>query len=78
MNRRDAYIEFSKILMFDNDSKEAYVHKSKYKDLIVKIYDELEKDLKDINNQVLRLKKQLANNHHIECSCSFCKPVNEA
>ena len=45
---------------------------------INKIYDDFEKDLKGINNQVSRLKKQLANNHHIECSCSFCKPVDEA
>lgn len=42
-----------------------------------KIYDDFEKDLKEINNQVSRLKKQLAKDHHIECSCSFCKPVGE-
>lgn len=44
--------------------------------LINKIYDDFEKDLKDIHNQVSRLKKQLANNHHIKCMCSFCKPVD--
>ena len=44
--------------------------------LIDKIYDDFEKDLKDINNQVSRLKKQLSKGHHIECSCSFCKPVD--
>ena len=76
MNRKEAYFEFSKIVSIDNDSKESYVHKSKYKDLIVKIYDSFEKDLKDINNQVSRLKKQLSKGHHIECSCSFCKPVD--
>lgn len=43
--------------------------------LINKIYDDFEKDLKDINNQVSRLKKQLSKGHHIECSCSFCKPI---
>lgn len=45
--------------------------------VIDKIYDDLEKDLKDINNQVSRLKKQLSKDHHVECSCSFCKPVVE-
>ena len=43
--------------------------------LIDKIYDDFEKDLKDINNQVSRLKKQLSKDHHIKCSCSFCKPL---
>lgn len=43
MNRREAYFEFSKILINDNNSKESYVHKTKYKDLIVKIYDDFEK-----------------------------------
>ena len=43
--------------------------------LINKIYDDFEKDLKDINNQVSRLKKQLSKDHHIECGCSFCKPL---
>lgn len=40
---------------------------------------------KNINNDFIqlkkentRLKKQLSSNHHIECSCSFCKPVDEA
>lgn len=41
-----------------------------------KIYDDFEKDLKEINNQVSRLKKQLSKGHHIERSCSFCKPVS--
>lgn len=43
MNRKEAYFEFSKILINDNDSKESYVHKTKYKNLIVKIYDDFEK-----------------------------------
>lgn len=77
MNRKEAYFKFSKILSIDNDSKESYVNKSKYKDLINQIYDDFEKDLKEINNQVSRLKKQLANNHHVECMCSFCNPLGE-
>ena len=40
MNRREAYFEFSKMLI--NDSKESYVHKTKYKNLIVKIYNDFE------------------------------------
>lgn len=43
---------------------------------INKIYDDFEKDLKEINNQVSRLKKQLSKGHHTECSCSFCKPIS--
>lgn len=43
MNRKEAYYEFCKILINDNDSKESYVHKTKYKNLIVKIYDDFEK-----------------------------------
>ncbi len=31
----------------------------------------------DLRRENARLKKQLANNHHIECMCSFCKPVEE-
>ena len=30
-----------------------------------------------IQKENTRLKKQLSKNHHIECSCSFCKPVDE-
>lgn len=43
MHRKEAYFEFSNILINDNDSKESYVHKTKYKNLIVKIYDDFEK-----------------------------------
>lgn len=43
--------------------------------VIDKIYDDFEKDLKDIDNQVSRLKKQISKGHHMECSCSFCKPI---
>lgn len=34
-------------------------------------------DFIQLKKENTRLKKQLANNHHIECSCSFCKPVGE-
>lgn len=67
MNREDARLEFYLIL---EKGKLDFSKKS----FIDKIYDDFEKDLKDIHNQVSRLKKQLVNNHHIECMCSFCKP----
>ena len=54
-----------------------YMSEENVYELINNIYDDFEKDLKDINNQVSRLKKQLSKGHHIECSCSFCKPVYE-
>lgn len=34
--------------------------------------------IEGLRKENIRLKKQLASNHHIECSCSFCKPGNEA
>lgn len=62
MNRREAYFEFSKILINDNDSKQSYVHKTKYKDLIVKIYDDFEKkNTIDVKITDLELFKDLIN-----------------
>ena len=52
-----------------------YMSEENVYELINNIYDSFEKDLKDINNQVSRLKKQLSKGHHVECSCSFCKPL---
>lgn len=71
MNREDAYKKIK--VLHINDIQTSGLHI-----IIDNIYDEFEKDLKDINNQVLRLKKQLSKGHHTECSCSFDKPVNEA
>ena len=53
-----------------------YMSEENVYELINNIYDDFEKDLKDINNQVSRLKKQLSKGHNIECSCSFCKPLD--
>ena len=53
-----------------------YMSEENVYELINNIYDDFEKDLKGINNQLSRLKKQLSKGHHIECGCSFCKPVN--
>lgn len=33
------------------------------------------KEIESIKKENIRLKKQLSKGHHIECSCSFCKPV---
>lgn len=43
-------------------------------DLLDIIFNEIEKEIKQLKNENARLKKQLANNHHMECNCSFCKP----
>lgn len=34
-------------------------------------------EIEQIQKENIRLKKQLAKGHHVECSCSFCKPVGE-
>lgn len=73
MNRKEA----KQLIEIKNQEIYPYGIVDNVDEVIDKIYDEFEKDLKDINNQVLKLKKQLASNHHIEYSCSFCKPVNE-
>lgn len=46
--------------------------------LIIDYINDICEDFEEIKKENIRLKKQLANNHHVECSCSFCKPVNEA
>ena len=37
-----------------------------------KISDKVQKE-KD--NEIARLRKMVANNHHMECGCSFCRGV---
>lgn len=73
MNRDEA----KKLIKIENKETYPYGIIDNADEVIDKIYDEFEKDLKNINNQVSRLKKQLVKGHHIECSCSFCKPVGE-
>ncbi len=46
--------------------------------LIIDYINDICEDFEEIKKENIRLKKQLANNHHTECNCSFCKPVNEA
>ncbi len=50
-----------------------YIKESSVSQRIHQIYDELE----DVKKENTRLKKQLSKDHHIKCSCSFCKPVDE-
>ena len=80
MNREEAHKKVKDWI--DEESKPGKIGKWHYGKFelhrdIDRLYDNFEKDLKDINNQVLRLKKQLAKGHNIECGCSFCKPVGE-
>lgn len=42
------------------------------------LIDSLFENFELIKKENTRLKKQLADNHHVECMCSFCKPVYEA
>lgn len=37
--------------------------------------EELQLQLKEKNTEIARLRKQLANNHNIKCTCSFCWSV---
>ena len=46
--------------------------------LIIDYIGDIWEDFELLKKENKRLKKQLANNHNIECSCSFCKPVDEA
>lgn len=71
MNREEA----KKLVKIDNKETYPYSIIDNVDEVIDKIYDGFEKDLKDINNQVSRLKKQLSKGHHVKCSCSFCKPL---
>lgn len=41
------------------------------------IIDSLSEDIESIKKEKIRLKKQLSKDHHVKCSCSFCKPVSE-
>lgn len=70
MNRYEA-MEFD---TFSYNGDMDYIKESSVSQRIYQIYDKLE----ELKKENTRLKKQLVNNHHIECSCSFCKPVNEA
>ena len=37
------------------------------------IHNRFNEEIKELKAEINRLRKQLANNHHIECCCSFCK-----
>lgn len=67
MNRDDALIKYNEI-----DKRAGIKPFWEVRDIIENVYNQLEL----IQKENIRLKKQLASNHHIECSCSFCKPVD--
>ena len=66
MNRDQALIKYNEI-----DKRVGVKPFWEVRDIIENAYNELE----SIKKENIRLKKQLSKNHHIECSCSFCKPV---
>jgi len=68
MNREDSLIKYNEI-----DKRVGIKPFWEIRDIIENAYNQLEL----MKKENIRLKKQLANNHHIECNCSFCKPVDE-
>lgn len=42
-----------------------------------RLVDSIFNEIEILKKENTRLKKQLSKGHHIECSCSFCKPVDE-
>lgn len=57
-------------VVYDDDT-DKYTRYLKYDD---KLINDAIKHFEQLQKENIRLKKQLANNHHIECNCSFCKP----
>ena len=68
MNRDEALIKYNEI-----DKRVGIKPFWEVRDIIENAYNELEL----LQKENTRLKKQLSKGHHIECSCSFCKPVDE-
>ena len=58
-------------VIYDDDT-DRYTRYLKYDD---KLIDDAIKYLEELQKENIRLKKQLSKDHHIECSCSFCKPM---
>ena len=66
MNRDEALIKYNEI-----DKRVGIKPFWEVRDIIENAYNELEL----LQKENTRLKKQLSKGHHIECGCSFCKPV---
>jgi hypothetical protein len=68
MNRDEALIKYNEI-----DKRVGIKPFWEVRDIIENAYNELEL----LQKENTRLKKKLSKDHHIECGCSFCKPVYE-
>ena len=44
-------------------------------DLVDFAINKIEPILKEKDNEIAKLRKMIAKNHHLECGCSFCKSV---
>ena len=80
MNKENAINKFDiKLKWYKADQKNPIIAciKDDFESIIKEVYNDFEKDLQEINNLLSRLKKQLSKGHHLECGCSFCKPVDE-
>lgn len=65
-------------IVYSKKDKQYYVkYKNKIIGTITSQMNELIEKNVEARKEIVRLRYQLARNHHIECICSFCKPVNE-
>ena len=68
MNREKFINKFDKDTGYFVNNPNNALHLARYNFILLIEKAEL------IQKENTRLKKQLANNHHTECNCSFCKP----
>lgn len=73
MNRNEANNELTLIEIYDYGMDSGYDCDKVY-DLIHKIYDNFEAQLKEKDAEITRLRSQISRGHDSQCSCSFCKP----
>lgn len=75
MNRED--VKKLLLLPYGYDYKAEGIKEAnrRAKFVINKIYNYFNNELDLIAKENIRLKKQLSKDHHVECSCSFCKPI---
>lgn len=70
MNREKFINKFDKDTGYFVNNPNNALHLARYNFILLIEKAEL------IQKENTRLKKQLSKDHHIKCSCSFCKPVN--
>ena len=71
MNREKLINKFDKDTGYFINNPIEVLHLARYNFIL------LVENLEFYQKENTRLKKQLSKDHHIECSCSFCKPVDE-